>query len=149
EAWRRDIARARATIEEADLSVAMTFVEQFLAQLEATARAQVNMIFEPAVERLKDWIRDLLSHLRLRALRNQVRAFILGLAQAIRDLTLEAAAEAMRGTIASIRDAVGSADLGAAVRAALEEIEQRLTAALGGVTDALQTIGTEVNAVAG
>jgi hypothetical protein len=148
-AWQRDIARARETIEEADLSQAVTFVEQFLAQLEATARAQVNLIFEPAVERLKDWIRELLSHLRLRALRNQVRAFILGIAQAIRDLNLEAAAGAIRGAIASIRDTVGSADLGAAIQAALAEIEQRLTDALGGVTDALQTIGAEVNAVAG
>ncbi len=149
ESWRLDIARARELIAGADFSEAVLFVHGFLDQLEATARAQVSMIFEPAVQQLKEWVQGLLAHLRLREIRNAVRSFILGIAQAIRDLNLDVVARELRGALTAIRETIADADLGGAIRAALEAIEQQLTQALSGVTAALQAIGDQVNALAG
>ena len=149
ENWRRDIARARELIESGDPAALLARVGGMLDQLEAEARAQIKAIFDPAIEQLKEWVRALLAELHLRAIRNEVRDFILGIAQAIRDANLDVVAREATAVLVAIRSAIDDADLAGSIRAALEDVEAQVTNALGGVIGALETIGTEIGAVAG
>lgn len=149
ETWRRDIARARAVVAGMDIAQMVGFITQMVDQFEAVARSEINQIFDQAIARLRDWVRGLLSHLRLQAIRNQIRAFILSIAQAIRDANLDVVATEARNLLVTIRTAIDSADLAESIQAALADIEQMINDALGGVISALQTIGNQVNAVAG
>lgn len=148
ERWRSDIARARELVAGGDIAGIVTRVTGLLDELEAHARTRVKEVFDLAVDQLKEWVRGLLAELHLRQMRNEVRDFILGIAQSIRDADLDAVASETMAFLATVRTAIDDADLGASIRGALEGIEASVTAALGGVIGALQAIGAEVNAVA-
>ncbi len=148
-AWRREIAQVRQLIENIDAARIAGILKGFVDQGEAMARAQYLSAVDHAVEYALDWARGLMRHLGLQALRNEIRDFILGIAGAIRDAELDRVATEARNLVVDLRETIAGADLGDAVRAALEDVEQKIQGVLSGVINALADIGSAVNGLAG
>ncbi|MBN8633749.1 MAG: hypothetical protein J0M07_00390 [Anaerolineae bacterium] len=145
---RATLASLREGIEGVDATQLMTFLSGLLDALEAQLRVHVVEAIDAQVERLKEWLRDLLRHLPLRQLRAEITRFIDAAVQAIIDADLDRYAQTVYDLLDNLRAQIGGLDLGDQVRAGLEQIGAQVEATLGTVTDALATVGGEITALA-
>jgi hypothetical protein len=145
---RADLASLRAGIAGVDATQLMTYLSALLDVLEAQFRIHIADAIDAQVERLKEWLRDLLRHLPLRQLRAEITHFIDAAAQAIIDADLDRYAQTAYDLLENLRGKIGALDLGDQVRGALEGIGEKIGETLQSVTDALGTITNEINALA-
>lgn len=148
EELRADLAALRAGIDALDPAALIVYLTGLLDMLEAGMRAHIAEAVDAQVERLKEWLRDLLRHLPLRQLRAELTRFIDAAAQAIRDADLDRYAREVMALLEDLRSKVSGVDLGEQVREALEGVGESIGETLETVTDALGTIGAEVEALA-
>jgi hypothetical protein len=148
EKWRLEIVAARTFLDTADFSQVSAFINQGLDLVEDTARQIFVEPVDAAVAALKQWLRDLLAHLRLADLRNEITRFLANIAQAIAGADLDGVARDARKLLDDVEQAI-SGDLVGAVQAKVGELREQIDGFLQGVIDALGTITSEINAVAG
>jgi hypothetical protein len=147
--WRTQIAVARQQVESFDIAQVREFLTSIPDFIESQARIAIVEPIDRQVERLKEWVRNLLRHLPLRELRAEVSRFIHNVAQAVQDANLDGPAEVVRNALQTVREHLDPAVLTAEIQQALQQVEQRITQALDGVIAALDAIGTQVDNVAG
>lgn len=149
EGWRKQIALAHKQIDDFDPAKIAAYLPTLLKFLEDNAQSQIVQPIEAQVKKLEEWLRALLGHLPLRALRAELTGFILSIAESIRHANLDAPIRAVFAELDKIQAQLNPAALAAEVKAALAKVQQAIENALGGVISALEKISAEVNAVAG
>ena len=147
EKWRSEIVAARTLLESTDFSQVAALINQGLDLVEDTARQVFVEPIDAAVAALKQWLRDLLAHLQLVDRRNEITAFLADVAQAITAANLDGVAHDARKVLNDIEQAI-SGDLVGAVQAKVGELTEQLDGFLQGAIDAMDTITTEINAIA-
>ncbi|MGE0824800.1 MAG: hypothetical protein AB7P18_22110 [Candidatus Binatia bacterium] len=147
--WRAQITLARQQVETLDLTQIREFLAFLPGFLETQARVAIVEPIDAQVERLKEWVRNLLRHLPLRELRAEISHFIHTVAQAIQDAGLDGPVRTVRSTLQSIRANLNPAALAAEVQQALQQVEETISTALDGVIAALEEISTQINSVTG
>src|SRR5205823_12953815 len=121
----------------------------FLAHVDDRVRTEILDPLDEQVAGLENWVRGLLGHLPLRALRAEITKLVHEAAKAIEDADLDGPAQAVRGKLHEAQDAVANVDLGSVIADALHEIETVVNSALDVIVAALEAIGQAVQAVAG
>ena len=146
--WRSQIAEVRERITGLDLAEAMGFVDAIMDRVELEAQGRIVPEMDRLVARLEAWLRGLLRELPLRSLRHQLTLAIRAVADAIRDADLDVVVDAARDVVRTLHELIAQADLGALVADATAEIEAAVRAALDDIEAALGTVTAEVDAVA-
>lgn len=147
EKWRQELVAARTFLETAEFDQVSALINQGLDLAEDTARQLFVEPIDKAVATLKQWLRDLLAHLRLAELRGEITHFLANIAHKIEAAELDGVARDARKVLDDIEQAI-SGDLVGAVQAKVAELKAVIDGFLQDVTTALGTITSEINAVA-
>lgn len=144
------IAQAKdhvATFDPAEISA---IIDRSLDELEAMARPVITAAIDEAYGQLESFVRGLFAKLGLRRLRNRLTKAIHGVAKAIHDARLDRFAVEAKAKLDELSATLANAGgLPAQIQAGLQEVEQRIDEAAGGILDALDAISAEIQAVAG
>lgn len=146
---RSQLAFVRTQIETADPAEIGAFLQRTVDMLAEQAQRHIVAPIDAAVAQLTEFVRGLFRQLPVRGIRHEITRFLHGIAQAVRDLGLEAAVQSVRDTLAQVRDLVSADGLAENVQAALNQVRATITGALGPVTDALEQISGRIDAIAG
>jgi hypothetical protein len=147
---RQIIAQATAHVEDFDPAEISAILDGALDQLEAMARGVIENAFEEAYAQLEAFVRGLFAALGLRRLRNRLTSAVHNVAQGIHDAKLDRFAVEAKAALDQISATLANAGgLPARIQAGLQQVEQRIDEAAGGILDALDTISAEIQAVAG
>lgn len=147
EKWRQEIVAARTFLETAEFDQVSALINRGLDLAEETAYQLFVEPIDNAVATLKQWLRDLLAHLRLAELRGEITRFLANIAQRIEAADLDSVARDARKVLDDIEQAI-SGDLVGAVQGKVGELKAVIDGFLQEVTTALGTITTEINAIA-
>lgn len=145
---RRTLQDLRAQLEAPDLERVRQFIAGLPALIEERARAAVEVPIDHAVERAKDFVRSTFRQLPVRELRDEITRFLAGIAHAIEAANLSGPADSARDALGQLSSLLDPSALSSQVQAALQQVNQVLDDALGGVIDALDTIATRIDALA-
>lgn len=145
---RAEIAAARGAVESLDADAARAVIDEFMTAVDQRIQ---ELLIEPVDERVRaaeQWVRELFGELPLRALRAELTELVQKGVAAIEEADLDGPAEAVRAQLREVQEQIAGLDVGAVVRAALEEIEGIISGALNTIVSALETIGEVVEDVA-
>ena len=148
EEFRLMLRDTRSHIENFNLDEARAFLEMLPGVIEANARAVIEAPINLAVERAKEFVRNLLRHLPIRELREELTRFLHNAAIEIQNANLDGPANAARSALATVANTLNSDGLVAQVQAALQQVNEVIGGALDGVIQPLETIATEVDRLA-
>lgn len=146
--FRNMLHEVRSDLDNFDLDRARTFLHELPDLIEANARQVIEEPIDLAVERAKEAARNLLRHLPIRDLRNELTQFLHNAALAIESANLDGPANAARNALATVADTLNSGGLVGEIQGALQQVNQTISGALDGVITPLETIATEVDRLA-
>jgi hypothetical protein len=142
------VAQARDVVKELDPAIVTDAVPKVFDFLEDFVQREIAAPIDTMVERVRQWLRDLLAELPLRALRERLRGEFHAVAEAIAGADLGRYGDEVRAKLHSIRGALDATDLGAKVRTAAQDAAQKVRDALGAIDGAIKSIKTAVDAAA-
>ncbi|MET0662486.1 MAG: hypothetical protein ABWZ42_05075 [Ilumatobacteraceae bacterium] len=152
--WRDMIVSVEATVGSIDAEAAMEHATAILDQVEATARDIVLGGVDGSVEVVKQWLRDLLREVPIRALRMQLSESIASAARAIADADLDAPIDSVRGLLTDVSSVLTDADPAALIQGAVVELEQvisdtldQLESSLGQITQGINDVAAQAESV--
>ncbi len=149
EEFRLMLRDTRAHIENFNLDEARAFLEMLPGVIEANARAVIETPINLAVERAKEAVRNLLSHLPIRELRDELTRFLHNAAVEIQNAHLDGPANAARDALSTVVNVLNSDGLVAHVQEALQDVNRVISGALDNIITPLETIAGEVDRLAG
>lgn len=149
EDFRLILRETRGHIENFDLEQARAFLEMLPGLIETNAREVIETPINLAVERAKEAVRNLLRHVPIRELRDELTRFLHNAAVEIQNANLDGPANAAREALSTVANTLNSDGLVAQVQAALQEVNQVISGALDGIIEPLETIAGEVDRLAG
>lgn len=145
---RSELSAIRQQVEDFDPARVMTLLAGLIDLAEQQARTHIAAAIDEQVERLKEWLRELLAHLPLRQLRAEITRFINAAAQAIINADLAQYARAAYELLEDLNRKIDVTALTEAVGDAQARIQQAIDSTLGTVVDGLAAIAGEINSLA-
>lgn len=152
--WRSMLVEAADLVDEIDAAEFLGHAGVFLDEVETQARGFLLDGINGAVEVVKDWLRGLLREIPIRPLRLQLSDAIEDVARAIEGADVDAPVDALRLALGEVTAVLVEADPAAAVQSAVAEVEvairqllDDIEAALGDITDAINNVAAEAEAV--
>jgi len=145
---RKILADAKDHIDHFDPAAIRDFMNSTIAALESKALDLVEKPVDAAVNKSKEFVRDVFRQIPVRQLRNELTGFLLGAATAIQNAHLDGPANTVRNTLESVSAALDGGALTAGIQHALQEVSQTIDHALQPIIDALGTIAHEVDQLA-
>jgi hypothetical protein len=142
--WRDQIVLVREQIESVDAEDVAAVFDRLLDLAEQAARGFEASV-DAQVERAKVWVRELLAHLGLRALRAELSAFIHSIAQEIEDADLDRFARDAHRVLEQLSSAITSANVAGEIREQLDHLRELLEGAVGQVAGALEDVKAELD----
>jgi uncharacterized protein YoxC len=140
---------ARSHVDNLDFAAIRDFLTSLAKVIEDQATEQIDRPIDAAVEKAKTFVRRTFRQIPILPLREELTSFLLGAASAIENAHLDAPADAVRDALAKIASALDAGALTAGIKDALQAISKTITDTLKPITDALETIGNEVDQLAG
>ncbi|HLF78899.1 MAG TPA: hypothetical protein VJB57_15580 [Dehalococcoidia bacterium] len=148
EKLRLQVELGRELVEGFDVTKLTVAFEHLATMIEQMLRTQIEAPIEAQVQRLEEWLRNLLRHLPLRMYRAEITSFLQSVADAIREADLDQYPRKVREVLNEIESLVSAGNLQQQVQEALAQAAQVMTNALEDVLHALEQITFEINAVA-
>lgn len=145
--WKAQFAGAHVLIDSLDPVQLRAQFAVLVQYVEDLANEAIVTPIERQVQALEAYIRGLLAHLPVRAIRAEISDFLHRIADAISSAGIDDAAKAVHAVLAKVQGAVGG-DLVAEIKGALEHAQQVIVQALDPIISALQAIGSAITAVA-
>lgn len=145
---RNVLADVKDHIDHFDATAVREFMNAAVAAIESKASDVIDKPVDAAVDKAKDFVRNIFSQIPIRQLRNELTGFLLGAASAIQNAHLDGPANTVRNTLESVSNALDGGALTADIQKALQEVSQAIDKVLQPIVDALGTIGNEVDQLA-
>ena len=145
---RNVLADVKDHIDHFDAAAVREFMNSALATVESKASDAIDKPVDDAVEKAKEFVRNIFRQIPIRQLRNELTGFLLGAAAAIQNAHLDGPANTVRSTLDSISNALDGGALTADIQKALQEVSQTIDKVIQPIVDALGTIANEVDQLA-
>jgi phage-related protein len=145
---RNVLADVKEHIDHFDASAVREFMNSAMTTVEAKASEAIDKPVDDAVEKAKEFVRNIFRQIPIRQLRNELTGFLLGAAAAIQNAHLDGPANTVRSTLDSISNALDGGALTADIQKALQEVSQTIDKVIQPIVDALGAIATEVDQLA-
>jgi hypothetical protein len=142
------VADAKDHVDHFDSAPARDFINGAISAIESKATAIIEKPIDDAVEKAKEFVRNLFRQIPIRQLRNELTGFLLGAAKAIQDANLDGPANTIRNTLQDVSSALDAGALTAGIQQALQKVSQTIDQALQPIIDALGAIADEVDQLA-
>jgi hypothetical protein len=145
---RNVLADVKDHIDHFDVNAVRTFMNSAIAAVESKASDAIDKPVDEAVEKAKEFVRNIFRQIPIRQLRNELTGFLLGAAAAIQNAHLDGPANTVRNTLESVSNALNGGALTADIQKALQEVSQTIDKVIQPIVDALGTIANEVDQLA-
>jgi hypothetical protein len=148
EDFRSILANAKQHIDQFDPTAARDFINSAMAAIESKAVDLVEKPIDAAVDKAKEFVRNVFRQIPIRQLRNELSGFLLGAATAIQNAHLDGPANTVRDTLQSVTNSLDAGALTAGIQHALQQVSQTIDHVLQPIIDALGAIAHEVDQLA-
>jgi len=142
------LADAKQHIDHFEATAARDFLNSAIAALESKATDVVEKPIDAAVDKAKEFVRNIFRQIPVRQLRNELTGFLLGAAAAIQNAHLDGPANTVRDTLQTVSNALDGGALTAGIQHALQEVSQTIDHVLQPIIDALGAIAHQVDQLA-
>ncbi|WP_437569789.1 hypothetical protein [Sorangium sp. So ce542] len=146
---RTTVAEARVQVEGIETQPIRDAIALIVAKIEEIVATAIIQPIEALAARAEAWARGLLAHLPLRELRSRLARFLHEVADKVGELGIDRFAGDIRAQLVRVQGAIGAADIPSKIRAALQQIEPVIRAALDAISAALDAIKVALDAIAG
>ena len=151
---RQRLVEAEGFVGQFDPALAGPFIDQLFAYIENDIGGAIEAGIEEQIVRLETWLRGLLRELPLQSVRDKISAALASVVDAIEAADIDRVAETVRGAISQLDDLLAAVDLqalldqaAAALADAIRQALDALEAALAGITDAINAIAGQAQAI--
>jgi len=146
---RLKLVEAEGFVSQFDLAAAGPAIDQLFAYIENTIGGAIESGIDTQIERLENWLRGLLRELPLQRIRDQLSAALASVVDAIESADIDRVAATVRGAISQLDGLVGAVDLQALLDQAAAALADGIRQALDALEAALSSITDAINAIAG
>ncbi len=145
---RNVLAQVKDHIDHFDSAAVREFMNSAVATVESKASDLIDKPVDEAVDKAKEFVRNVFRQIPIRQLRNDLTGFLLGAADAIQNAHLDGPANTVRNTLESVSKALDAGALTAGIQQALQEVTQTIDKVLQPIVDALGAIAKEIDQLA-